>query len=292
MKKNVLIGIIAGVVAIALIVGGWFIFSANSTDKTPEAAAMASRSAQAADQEAAQAAAQAADQEADSTKSAPLSEQETAEANKEIADSRKFEDATEVANFSKEDVQSVLKASTEYTYAALTNTNLLSGDWAKNGKDMNAFAEGISQYFSTKMREQIKSISHDDPIFGTKTQTLAYYVVSGDRVTASPACAPTPPGEEAAPDYKGISCPGPLKISDMKYEPTETDGVPGVMVTYSVEMDVPLVITDGNRDVTQHVKYDFKLNFINNDNYQSDSTDQKFVIDYYENKVNFGKVLG
>lgn len=292
MKKNVLIGIIAGVVAIALIIGGWFIFSANSTAKTPEAEAVASASAQAADQATAQAAAQESAKAVDSTKPTELSEQDKAAANKEIEDSRKFEDATEVANFSKEDVQSILKASTEYTYAALTNTNLLSGDWAKNGKDMNVFAEGIGQYFSTKMREQIKSISHDDPIFGTKTQTLAYYVVSGDQVTASPACASTPVGGTAAPDYHGISCPGPLNISDMKYEPTDTNGVPGVMVTYSVEMDVPLVLTDGNKDVYQHVKYDFKLNFINNDNYQSDATDQKFVIDYYDNNVNFGKVLG
>lgn len=292
MNKNVVIGIIAGVVAIALLVGGWFLFSATSTAVAP-GTAVASTKAKETDEEAkAQATALESAKAADSAKPAELSEQEKTDAVKEIEDSRKFEDATEVANFSKEDVQSILKASTEYTYAALTNTDFLSGDWAKNGKDMNVFAESIGQYFSTKMREQIKSISKDDPIFGTKTQTLAYYVVSGDQVAASPACASTPIGGSAAPDYNGISCPGPLNISEMKYEPTETNGVPGVMVTYSVEMDVPLVIKDGNKDVSQHVKYDFKLNFINNDNYQPDATDQKFVIDYYDNNVNFGKVLG
>lgn len=282
MKKNVMIGIIAGVVAIAVLVGGWFIFSATNSDKTPTATPVNSQRAEAVASAAAQASA------------APTkpSDQAVKDATKQLEDSRKFTDATAVANFSQEDVQSMLKASTEYTYAALTNTSLLSGDWYKNGRDMNAFAGGISQYFSTKMREQIKSIPLDDPKFGTKTQTLAYFVVSGDQVKASPACAVTPTGESAGPSYHGITCPGPLKISDMNYEPTDTNGVPGVMVTYSVEMDVPLVLVDGNKDVYQHVKYDFKLNFINNDNYQSDATDQKFVIDYYDNNVTFGKVLG
>lgn len=289
MKKNVIIGIIAGVVAIAVLVGGWFLFSAKSSEPVTSTPA---NSQEATATASAEASAQAAAKAADSAKPAQPSEQEAADANKQIADSRKFTDAKAVANFSQEDVQAILKTSTEYTYAALTNTNLLSGDWAKNGKDMNVFSEGIGQYFSTKMREQIKSISHDDPIFGTKTQTLAYYVVSGDKVTASPACAPTPLGGSAAPSYHNISCPGSLKISDMKYDPTDSDGVPGVAVTYSAEMDVPLVLTDGSKDVYQHVKYDFKLNFINNDNYQSDATDQKFVIENYDNNVNFGKVLG
>lgn len=281
MNKNVVIGLIAGVVAIALLVGGWFLFSATSAVETPTVAP--ANSQQAAATESAKAVASA------EPKPAAKAIEDAA---KQLEESRQFTDANAVANFSKEDVQSILKSSTEYTYVALTNTNLLSGDWAKNGKDMSVFAEGISQYFSTKMREQIKSISHDDPIFGTKTQTLSYYVVSGDQVTASPACAVTPTGGTAAPDYHGITCPGALKFSDMKYEPTDTNGVPGVMVTYSVEMDVPLVLKESNKDVYQHVKYDFKLNFINNDNYQSDATDQKFVIDYYDNNVTFGKVLG
>jgi hypothetical protein len=283
MKKNVLIGIIAGVVAIALIVGGWFIFSAKDSANTVTATPTTPVTSQDASATAAAIAA------ATPTK---LSDQAIADANKKVADSRSFADANAVANFSKEDVQAILKTSTEYTYAALTNTTLLSGDWAKNGKDMNVFAAGISQYFSTKMRDQIKSIPLTDPTFGTKTQTLAYYVVSGSQVTASPACVVTPVGQTPGPSYHGIACPGPLTISDMKYDPTDTDGVPGVMVTYSVEMDVPLVLVDGNKDITQHVKYDFKLNFINNDNYQSGTTDQKFVIDYYDNNVTFGKVLG
>lgn len=287
MKKNVIIGIIAGVVAIAVIVGGWFLFSANGSANNT----ITSTPANSQEAEASSAATAAAIAAASAPPTQP-SEQVVTDANKQVEESRKFTDANAVANFSKEDVQAILKASTEYTYAALTNTNLLSGDWVKNGRDMNVFTEGIGQYFSTGMREQIKSISHDDPIFGTKTQTLAYYVFSGDQVAASPACAPTPLGEAAAPSYKGISCPDGLKISDMNYTPTDTAGVPGVMVTYSVEMDVPLVLTDGNKDVFQHVKYDFKLNFINNDNYQSEATDQKFVIDYYDNNVNFGKVLG
>lgn len=281
MKKNVIIGIIAGVVAIAVIVGGWFLFSANgSTAVTPtpvnsqDAAATAAAEAEV------------------SAKPVPTSEQAVKEANKEVEDSRTFTEAEAVSHFSKEDVQSMLKSSTEYTYAALTNTNLLSGDWYKNGRDMSVFADGISQYFSTKLREQIQTIPLDDPEFGKKTQTLSYFVVSGDQVKASPACAATPTGESAGTEYHNITCPGPLKISDMKYEPTDTNEIPGVMVTYSVEMDVPLVLVDGNKDVYQHVKYDFKLNFINNDNYQSDATDQKFVIDYYDNNVNFGKVLG
>jgi hypothetical protein len=292
MKKNVLIGIIAGVVAIAVIVGGWFLFSANSADKLPTPAPTSSQDAASASASAAPMtdATGAPISTADATK--PPSAEKVADAKKEVEESRNFTDVTEVANFSKEDVQAILKASTEYTYAALTNTTLLSGDWAKNGKDMNVFAGGIDQYFSTKMREKIKSISKDDPEFGTKTQTLAYYVVSGDKVTASPACAAPPVGQETAPEYHGITCPGGLQITDMKYVPTDSNGVPGVMVTYSVEMDVPLVLVDGNKDVTQHVKYDFKLNFINNDNYQSDATDQKFVIDYYDNHVTFGKVLG
>jgi FlaG/FlaF family flagellin (archaellin) len=287
MNKNVVIGIIAGVVAIAVIMGGWFIFSANgSANNTVTPTPTNSRNADAT------ASADATAEAEVSAKPIPTSEQSVKEANQEVDDSRKFTDAEAVSNFSKEDVQSILRSSTDYTYAALTNTNLLSGAWYKNGRDMNAFADGISQYFSTKLREQIQSIPLDDPAFGKKTQTLSYFVVSGDQVTASPACAPTPAGESSGPSYHNITCPGPLKISDMKYESTDTNDVPGVMVTYSVEMDVPLVLTAGNKDVYQHVKYDFKLNFINNDNYQSDATDQKFVIDYYDNNVTFGKVLG
>lgn len=289
MNKNVVIGIVAGIVAIAVIVGGWFLFSANSTPKLPTPAPTSSQDASASPAPLVDATGAPISSD-DATK--PPSAEKVAEATKQVEESRKFEDATEVANFSKDEVQEILKSATEYTYAALTNTTLLSGDWAKDGKDMTVFAGGIDQYFSTKVREQIKSIPKDDPQFGTKTQTLAYYVVSGSRVAASPACAVPPVGQETAPDYHGITCPGELKISDMKYEPTETDGVPGVMVTYSVEMDVPLVLVDGNKDVSQHVKYDFKLNFINNENYQPEATDKKFVIDYYDNKVNFGKVLG
>ena len=206
-----------------------------------------------------------------------------------------FEDAKAVDNFTKEDVQETLRLSAEYANNSLTNVYFLGGHWVDDGMP-NILDDVAGRFFTPEIRENIKSWdtnSETGENIGTNVMPLVFYVYPNGNITANDACDYS---DEAKPDgdtpvaEAGISCPlEGLKISDMKYEPTMTEGTPGIKVIFSATGKVPVSI-DGTKDGYSEVRYDYTLNFISNENYEESTNPNKFVINWYDVKVNMGAV--
>lgn len=206
-----------------------------------------------------------------------------------------FEDAKAVDNFTKEDVQETLRLSAEYANNSLTNVYFLGGHWVDDGMP-NIFDDVAGRFFTSEIRENIKAWDTNPDTgknIGTNVMPLVFYVYPNGNITANDACDYS---DEAKPEsdtpvaQAGISCPlEGLTLSDMKYEPTMTEGVPGIKVIFSGTSRVPVTI-DGSKDGYSEVRYDYTLNFISNENYEESTNPNKFVINWYDVKVNMGAV--
>lgn len=218
---------------------------------------------------------------------------------KAIADLEKmtaFEDAEAVANFTKEDVQETLRLSADYANNSLTNVYFLGGHWVNDGMP-NIIDDVSGRFFTADIREKIKAWDTNPETgenIGTNVMPLVFYVYPNGNITANDACNysdEVKPEGESSEMTTSISCPvDGIKFSEMKYEPTMTDNVPGVKVIFSATAKVPVTI-DGSKDGYSEVRYDYELNFIFNEGYEETTNPNQFVINWYEVKVNMGAVV-
>lgn len=284
MKKHVLIPIIAAIVVLAIAVGGWVFLNnkgesdVGATKPVPTSVAKATPGA--------------GGQQiptTDPTAKATISPTQAAE---EIKKSQEFANVTEIANFSKEDVQEVLRTANSYANNSIANPYFASGQWMKDGASTTVLDAAVGNYFTPSNRAAIKKFdtSASSTSLGKDVMPLVFFLNPTDKIQGHPACF-IPKDGETAPDAKGLSCPiDGVKVSDMTYVPVMMgDGVtPGVKVDFSATAKIP-VLVDGKNAYSQ-LTYTYTLYFVNNDNYNDVTNPNKFVIDLYNINVDFGKV--
>lgn len=284
MKKQVLIPIIAAIVVLAIAVTGWvFLNNKGENDvvaKTnPTSVATATPGT---------------NNPNPIPSSAPSATSKVApsQAAEELKKSKEFANATEIANFSKEDVQNILRTANDYAYSSVANRYFASGQWYEDGHSAAVLEAAVGNYFTTGVREKIKKFdtSNKSTSLGTDVMPLVFFLNPTDKIQGHPACFVAKEGE-AAPEAKGLSCPiDGVKVSDMAYVPVMMgDGVtPGVKVDFSATAKIP-VLVDGKNAYSQ-ITYTYTLYFVNNNNYEATTNPNKFVIDLYDIKMDFGKV--
>lgn len=282
MKKNVLIGIIAGVVAIAVLVGGWFLFSANSTVPVPTAAPTNSQDA--------------AVNSPDATPTTSASAVPSASANPtglaEVKDlpQHKFSDVKEVNGFSSDQVQTMLSSAMDYASNDLGNQYFLSGKWVEDGMPIKAVVDSSARFFSKKMVENISKIDTNpqtNPDHLTEqVMPVQFFVFPNGNLDGSPLCASDPSSKSSAP-----TCPKDgISFSNFNYDPaTTTDDEPALKVSFSATAKIPVLI-DGKEGYST-VKADYMLLYVENANYEEVTNPSKFVIDDYDVKISMSKAV-
>lgn len=279
-KQSKIAVLIAALVAVALAVGGFFFF-ANSGD---DASVPSNTDISANPSDSASASPSASPTDNTAIPSSKASD--PAAAQKEIDETRKFEDATEVENFTKEEVQKVLKTATEYSYNSLTNTYFLGGEWDEE-KMPNNLDQNVGRFFTNDIRKKIMELDTNPETgkdIGTNVFPLVFFVRPNGNIT---------PHEVCRTDYKGdstISCPlDGLTFTDMKYVPTMEESVPGVRVTFSTTAKIPVKM-DGTKDYYSEVTYSYDLNFIRNADFEESINPNEFVINWYQVKTDMSAV--
>ena len=282
MNKNVVIGIIAGIVAIAVIVGGWFLFSANSTPKMPTPAPTSSQDA--------------AVTSPNATPSGSASASPTASANPtgpaEVKDlpQHQFSDVKEVNGFSAEQVQTVLSTAMDYATNDLGNQYYLSGKWVEDGMPIKTVVDSSARFFSKKMVDQISKIDTNpqtNPDHLTEqVMPVQFFVYPNGNLEGSPLCSSDPNTKSSAP-----TCPKDgISFSNFNYDPAFTaDDEPALKVSFSATAKVPVLI-DGKEGYST-VKADYILRYIENVHYEEVTNPNKFVIDDYDVKISMSKAV-
>lgn len=268
MKKSVIIAISA-VIVLALAIGGFFMFNNASTDDTtPDANATTAPTA-------------VADPVADAPLTvapAPKTAEEVATA---VEESKKnaYGDATEVSGFTKEQVQSVLRLSHEYSNVALTSKHFLSGDWYAAGLKMDEVDNYVGKYFDLELRKKIREIdtTSANPNVYRDVATVMFYMDKAENIGPHASC------DTKAPEGGDVLCPPIVKFSKMEYVPTVLDDVNGIQVSYSTNAEMPLTQNGVTKYIT--VTHDVKLNFVPNKTYEPDTDPNKFVVNYYDIKL-------
>lgn len=270
MKKNVIIAISAAVLVLALAVGAFFAFGNKSGDETPEPTATA----------AATPVATAVGTAAPTVDPAPKSTEQV-KTDVENAQKNAYSDATEVAGFTKEQVQEVLKLSHDYSNTALTSPYFLSGKWYENGLKMDEVDNYIGKYFDLNLRKTIREMdttSANKNVY-RDVATLMYYMDKTPNIGPHPNC-----NEDAGTENQAIAlCPPVVNFTQMEYVPTILNGDNGIQVSYKTSAEMPLTQNGATKFIT--VSHDVKLNFVPNKNYEPDTDPNKFVINNYEIKL-------
>lgn len=274
-SKKTLGMIIAGLVVLALVVVGLFAFAGSRANSSVPGEENVSPSAS-----------------PSATSSAAPSEQplntttDPAEAKKEFEETKKFDDAKETEGFTQEEIQNVLQVATDYTYAGLTNPYYLGGEWEEAGNPNNLDG-AVGRFFTNDIRKKIEGFNTDpktSTTLGTDVFPLVFFVRPNGNITASEVCRT---------DYQGdakFSCPMEgVEFSDMTYVPTAENDVPGVRVTYTATIKVPVKM-DGTKDVFTTVRYDYDLNFVRNEDFNEEVNPNKFVINWYKVQTNMSAV--
>lgn len=207
-------------------------------------------------------------------------------AQKEFEEATKFDDAKETEGFTQEEVQEVLQTATDYAYNSLTSPYYLGGEWEEAGNPNNLDG-AVGRFFTADIRKKIIAFNTDPKTstsLGTDVFPLVFFVRPNGNITPSEICRT---------DYNGeskISCPMEgVDMSEMKYVPTMEDEVPGVRVTFSATVKIPVKM-DGTKDVFTTVRYDYDLNFIRNVDVDEEVNPNKFVIDWYKVQTNMSAV--
>lgn len=220
----------------------------------------------------------------EATEDAEKSKLPTEEIQKEIDETRKFEDATEVANFSKEQVQEVLRTATEFTYNGMTNSYFLSGQWVEDGMP-NVIEPVVGQYFIQDIRNNIKTFD-TNPETGKNIDVQVFpmmmYIFPNEIVGTSETCKVDDNGNRP-----GCLISGP-EFTDMTYVPTMSGEVAGINVKYSATIRVP--VTLNGEEAFVDIRNDYDLNFVQNENFDAELNPQTFVINYYKVQTNLGAV--
>lgn len=279
--------IIAAVVAVvALIVGGIFFLNQNKSGEST----LEPNSSETSSSTASPSPTETGIKASENPSVKPTNNASDEEKNKKFEETKSYNDAAEVPGFSKDEVRNILKLSNDYAYNSLTNSYYLSGQWEKEGMPNNLDAT-VGKFFTSDLRSKIKSIDTNPKTgqnIAKNVLPLTFFVYSENGVTANEAC-------ETSSDVKtqqkdGFSCPmDGLKLTDMTYTPTNTEGKSGVQVEFSATAKIP-VKWDGDNAYTE-VKYDYILNFVNNEDYEEKSNPNKFVINSFQVQANMGALV-
>lgn len=286
MKKKISI-IIAALVVLACAVAVFFIVNDNDNNTTDTNTSQSKP-----------------DENSDEAAKANASVPSPEEIDEEVAKMSAFDDAHEVDNFTKEDVQEVIRTSVDYANNSMANVYFIGGHWVNDGMP-NVLNDAIGRYYTDDIRERIAAFDTNPDTgkdIGTNVMPLVFYLYPNGNITANDACALTEdikiaedgtvsakPGEEAKPGE--ITCPMEgVKIDEIAYVPTLDGETPGIMVTFSATTKIPVTI-DGDKDGYSEVTYDYKLNFVSNENYEEDLSPNKFLINWYETNVNMSAVV-
>lgn len=284
MKKNVLIGIIAGVVAIALIAGGWFIFSAKNSVNTITPAPVSSQDA-------------APTNSPDPTAGATATASPSASANPtgptdvQHLPQHTFSDVKSVNGFSTDEVQTVLSTAMDYATNDLGNKYFLSGKWVEDGMPIKAVVDSSARFFSKKVLAEVSKIDTNpqtNPDHLTEqVMPIQFFVFPNGNLEGSPLCATT--GKETSPSAP--TCPKDgISFSKFNYDPaTTTDDTPALKVSFSATAKIPVQI-DGKEGYST-VKADYILLYVENVNYEEVTNPNKFVIDDYDVKISMSKAV-
>jgi hypothetical protein len=287
MKKGLLASIIAGVVFLALIIGGIFVFSqvkGNNqpyTPKNPTPSVSPSPTVEPTPVV---------------TGTLPPDEKEI----KSVKDtSGNFKDAKAVEFFTEAETKEALQTAYDYSRDSLSNKYFLSGEWAKDGFAIKEIDGAFGQYYSKELRAKINA--WDDSNGGSKLKSedllpLVFYVADNGEVAPSASCVIDNKGTDEKPvtsTEPEVSCPlSGLTVSDMKYESIRTaDGeTPGIKVAFTASTEIPVTIKNGNKDAKTDVTYEYILVLVSN-NYKEDTVNPKsFVIADYDTKLLASKV--
>lgn len=274
--------IIAAVVAVvALIVGGIFFLNQNKSGEStlePNSSETSSTTASSSPEP---------------SPSASESASSTPEGIKSFEESRKFEEANEVSGFSKEDVQSILRLSADYADSSLNNDYYLSGQWVKDGMPNN-LNDRFGRFFTQDIRKTISNFDTNPATgksIGKDVMPIVFYVYPNDTIDASKYCQVQNQAEQTKPKLGDLACPlDGVKLTDMKYTPTNTQETPGVRVEFSATAKIPVTKKSDGANYFTEVKYDYDLNFISNEGYQPDLDPNKFVINNYNVTVTIGAI--
>lgn len=268
MKKSVIIAISA-VIVLALAIGGFFMFNNASTDETtPDAntstAPIATQSP------------------GENTEDKVESDPKTAEEVKTEAANAKenaYGEATEVSNFTKEQVQEVLTLAHDYSNVALTSKYFLSGDWYAKGMKMDEVDNYVGKYFDLELRKKLREIdtTSANPNVYRDVATVMFYMDKAENIGPHANCAAD------ASTGDGILCPPIVNFTKMEYVPTMLEEEAGIQVSYSTSAEMPLTQNGATKYIT--VTHDVKLNFVPNKTYEPDTDPNKFVINYYDIKL-------
>lgn len=197
-----------------------------------------------------------------------------------------FEDAKEVANFNKEQVQEVLRTAHSYTYNGMSNSYFLSGQWVADGMP-NILDDAAGDYFTNEIREEIRVID-TNPETGTeidkKVFPMMFYIFPNEMVGAGTECQIGENTEEASK----LCLISGVDFTEMSYEPTLSGETPGLRVKYSATVVVP--VTLNGEPASIEVTNDYDLNFILNENFDEEENPNKFVINFYQVQTNLGAV--
>lgn len=279
--------IIAAVIAVvALIVGGIFFLNQDKSGDNipvPNSSPKASASASAAPTETGITA-------SSDPSVKPTDNASNEEKMKKFEETKSYKDASEVAGFSKQDIQDILRISNDYAYNSLTNGYYLSGQWEKDGMPNNLDATA-GKFFTSDMRSKIKSID-TNPKTGKNIAKdvlpLTFFVGTENGVSPNEVCATS--SDSKAQPKSGFSCPmDGLKFTDMTYTPTDNEGKSGVQVEFSATAKIPVKFNGDN--AYSEVKYDYTLNFVNNEDYEATTNPNKFVINYFQVQSNMGALV-
>lgn len=289
MNKKLLVSVVAGIIVVALLVGGWFIFSAVKSPEQPSVNGKASPTASNNNGNA-----------TDNPTPTPNETYKDVEKDlEEIKDkSDNFKDVKAVEFFTEEDTKAALQVSYDYAETALTNRYFLSGQWSKDGFNLSHLDATYGQYFNKELRAKINAWDDSNNGANLKSEDLlplVFYVADNGEVAPSKYCAFGNPGTDekvttTAPEG-AISCPiTGLTVSDMKYEEAKSGETPAIKVAFTASTEIPVTITAGNKDAKTVITYEYILVLVQN-TYQAESTNpQPFVISDYDIKVLASKV--
>lgn len=289
MKKGLLTPIIASVVFVVLLIGGWFLVSAVKGPEQPytEKTSTPSASAKASD-----------DPTPVVTESLPPNAEEV----KDVKDTTdNFSDVKAVEFFTDEETKQALQVAYDYSVTSLSNKYFLGGQWAKDGFSIKDLDGSFGQYYSKELRAKINAWDDSNNGANLKSEDLlplVFYVADNGEVSPSKYCAIESTGTDEKPQADttegDISCPmSGLTVSDMKYEgiqKSDDEATPGINVSFTASTEIPVTIKDGNKDGKTVVTYEYILVLVKNNYQEATINPQPFVIEDYDIKVLASKV--
>lgn len=275
-KKKISIIIASILVVVITAVGLFFVINKDSNDSIVSSPDLSSSSGENNNDQA--------------IKDAESSKPSKEESQKQIDKMKSFEDAHEIENFSKEQVQEILGLATDYTYNSLANTYFLSGQWVEDGSP-NVLDSVAGNYFTSEVRENIKKID-TNPETGSQIDTkvfpIVFYIFPNEQVGTSESCKAAGSVKGTDPqEVKSCLISGP-EFTEMNYEPTLSGEIPGVMVKFSATVEIP--VTLNGEDASIEIRNDYQLNFVLNENFDEETNPNKFVISFYDVQTNLGAV--